>query len=414
MNRTTGRQDLAGGPARDPALLRDLDHERAATREATARLAAVVDSSIDGILTKDLTGRITSWNAACQRMFGYTAEEAVGQPITILYPKGKEAEEEAILRRIRAGKPVRIREAERVRKDGSRVWVSVSASPLRDADGKIVGAAAIKRDVTGERAMERERREAEERFQELSRLQDINRFKTRFINTAAHELRTPLLPLRTQLDLLMTDEAEPPTPSQARAMEVMRRNLERLGGLVEDLLTIARSEAGRIELDLQEVDLALLLRSAAERSDAAATQQGVALSIQCPTHLTVVADSKRVSQVLSNLLENAFKFTPAGGTVQLRAVEDGDVALVSVADSGRGIAKAQLAHLFQPFVQVHDMAITEPGSGLGLYICKQIVELHGGTIGARSPGLGRGSTFWFTLPRPARNGGRRPAGEGAA
>lgn len=375
-------------------------------QEASARLAAVIESSIDGILTKDLTGRITSWNPACETLFGYTADEVLGKPITILYPKGKESEEETILERIRAGSPVRIREAQRIRKGGSKIWVSVSASPLRDAAGKIVGAAEIKRDVTEARAAEKERLDAKARILEFKRLQEVDRFKTQFINTAAHELRTPLLPLRMQLELLMTDEEHPPMPAQVESMGVMRRNLDRLGALVEDLLTVARSQAGRILLDPAPTDLAAVLREAEQTFHTMAIRRGIRLTVGGDPMPPVLADGKRIGQVVANLLSNAFKFTPDGGQIGVSLRPEGDGARVAVSDTGSGIAAADVARLFQPFVQVHDSAqVTQPGSGLGLYICRQLVELHGGAIGCESPGRGGGSTFWFTLPgipfRPA-------------
>lgn len=372
---------------------------RLGAQEAIARLVAVVDSSIDGILTKDLDGRITSWNGACQTMFGYTEEEMMGKPITLLYPKGKEAEEERILERIRAGKPVRIREAERVRKDGTTIWVSVSASPLRDAEGTVVGAAAIKRDITDVRAAEKERLEAKAQVQEFTRLKEVNRFKTEFINTAAHELRTPLLPLRMQLDLMMTDEANPPAPAQRESMEVMQRNLERLSGLVEDLLTVARSQAGRIQLAFAPFDLGVLVREAQQTFRTMSANRAITLTVTGPASLPLVGDAKRINQVLGNLLSNAIKFTPDGGKIKVTLESDRGGALVAVRDTGRGIAPANLDRLFQPFVQVHDTAqVSHPGSGLGLYICRQLVELHGGTVGCESPGPGQGATFWFTLP----------------
>lgn len=375
--------------------------ERSSTTHQTASrfLAAVVDSSVDGILTKDLDGKITSWNAACEALFGYKAQEVLGKPVTVIYPPGKEAEVVNVLARIRAGHPVRIPQAKRVRKDGSTVWVSITASPLRDGQGKVVGCATIKRDLTDARAAERERLQAKAQVQEFTRLKEVNRFKTEFINTAAHELRTPLLPLRMQLDLMLTNEEDPPSPSQMEAMEVMRRNLERLSVLVEDLLTVARSQAGRIQLVLAPVDLAQLVREAQQTFRTLAAKRGIQLTVDSPPKLAVLGDGKRIAQVLANLLSNAFKFTPPGGEVKVTLRSEGEGARVSVSDTGAGIAAADVGRLFEPFVQVHDVTeVTQPGSGLGLYICRQLVELHGGVIACSSDGRGQGSTFWFTLP----------------
>ena len=160
--------------------------ERSSTRHQTASrfLAAVVDSSIDGILTKDLDGRITSWNGACEALFGYKAQEVLGKPVTLLYPPGKEAEVSNVLERIRSGRPVRIPQAKRVRKDGSIVWVSISSSPLRDADGTVVGCASIKRDLTDVRAAEKDRLEARTQVREFARLQEVCWFRVNTVRAS--------------------------------------------------------------------------------------------------------------------------------------------------------------------------------------------------------------------------------------
>ncbi len=403
------------GAAVNIAMLHTAEKERGEAKDlllATAsRLAAIVESSVDGIITKDLTGKITSWNAACQTMFGYKADEVLGKSVTLLYPKGREAEEEVIREQILRGEPVRIREAERVRKDGTTIWVSVSASPIRDAAGHIVGAAAIKRDITETRALEKERLEAQGRVHDLARLNEVDRFKTQFMNMAAHELWTPLMPLRAEVHLLITSQA-PLAASQKESLDVIARNLERLVTLVDDLLTVARGQAGRLGFEPQPIDLGKVLEEAAEAYRTVAKDRGIELTVPRDAAVTLVADPTRISQVLANLLSNAFKFTPKGGRVGVKLETGGANVRISVVDTGLGIAKLDLPRLFSPFTQVHDPAqVTALGSGLGLYICKQFIELHGGAIGANSPGRGKGSTFWFTLPNAAAPRPSAPAGE---
>lgn len=388
------------GAAVDSMMRHTQEKEIRDAADTASRLAAIVASSTDGIVTKDLTGKITSWNPACQAMFGYTADEVLGKSITILYPKGTENEEEVVLEQIRRGQPVRLSEKERVRKDGTTIWVSVAASPLLDAAGHVTGAAAIKRDLTATRALTKEREDARERVQEIARLQDINRLKTQFINMAAHELWTPLVPLRTEVHLLLTSHTARPTASQKESLDVIGRSLERLATLVEDLLTVARSEAGHLGIQTQPIDLANVLIKALETFQTLANDRGIKLTVPRGVVINIVADPMRISQVLVNLLSNAFKFTPKGRRISVELEDEGENVRVSVVDTGAGIAKIDLPRLFTPFTQVHDTTqVTAPGSGLGLYICKQFIELHGGTIGADSPGKGNGSTFWFTLPK---------------
>lgn len=388
------------GAAVDSTMRHAQEKEIRDAGDTASRLAAIVASSTDGILTKDLTGKITSWNPACQVMFGYTADEVLGKSVTILYPKGTEDEEAVVLEQIRRGQPVRLSEKERVRKDGTTIWVSVAASPLLDAAGHVTGAAAIKRDLTATRALTKEREDARERVQEIVRLQDINRLKTQFINMAAHELWTPLVPLRTEVHLLLTSHTPRPSASQQESLDVIGRSLERLATLVADLLTVARSEAGHLGIQPQPIDLANVLIKALETFQTLANDRGIKLTVPRGVVINIVADPMRISQVLVNLLSNAFKFTPKGRSISVELVDEGENVRVSVVDTGAGIAKIELPRLFTPFTQVHDTTqVTAPGSGLGLYICKQFIELHGGTIGADSPGKGNGSTFWFTLPK---------------
>lgn len=231
------------------------------------------------------------------------------------------------------------------------------------------------------------------------KLEELDEMKSRFINTAAHELRTPLMPLRTQVHVMLHNPASEPTDAQRAALGVMKRNLDRLGTLVEDLLTVARSQVGRLGIEAQPVELGKVLVEAGESFEAVGKDRGVDLTLQT-TEVSVVADAKRVSQVVSNLLSNAFKFTPRGGKIRIDVQDSGERVRVAVVDNGRGIERADLVKLFEPFAQVHDTAqVSDPGSGLGLYISKQFIQLQGGEIGVESAGRNKGSTFWFTLPK---------------
>ena len=350
------------------------------------RLASVVADSNDAITIQNLDGKITAWNKGAHAMYGYTEAEALQMNIRDTVPEDRREQALDLLRQAETGQIVASLETQRLTKDGRILDVWLTTTKLLDEQGKIVAIATTERDIT-------QRKRAEEE------LQAVDRFKTQFINTAAHELRTPLLPLRMQLELLMTDEDHPPMPSQAEAMEVMHRNLDRLAGLVEDLLTVARSQAGGIKVDVAPTDLAKVLNEAEQTFHTMADRRGILLTVDCTAVPPLLADGKRIGQVVANLLSNAFKFTPDGGEIRIRLRAENDGARISVSDNGQGIVQADIVRLFKPFVQVHDATqVSFPGSGLGLYICKQLVELHGGSIGCESPGRGKGSTFWFTLP----------------
>ena len=231
------------------------------------------------------------------------------------------------------------------------------------------------------------------------RLLELDELKTQFLNNAAHELRTPLTPIKTQMHILKSSEWGMLNDRQQRALAMMDRNIERLNLLVSDLLEVARMQAGRLKLDKRPIDLALLASEAVESFQESARQAGLKLDLRPGPVLNVDADPKRCIQVLFNLLNNALKFTPAGGRIVVETACDETTAIVRVRDTGKGLRSEDLPKLFLPFSQIQDgTEASHPGTGLGLYICRGILEQHGGRIWAESEGPSQGSTFAFTLP----------------
>jgi PAS domain S-box-containing protein len=253
-------------------------------------------------------------------------------------------------------------------------------------------------DITERARAEQERRLAEQRLQELERLQEMDVFKTQFLNTAAHELSTPLTPIKLQLEMLRTTRAEELSADQRRVVDILQRNVDRMAQLVQDILEAARLQAGRLSVVKEPVDLQALLAEAVESFQAPALQRGVAVELRAPQGLRVDGDPKRLAQVLLNLLSNAWKFTPEGGRITVEARAERGEVTVRVTDTGVGLRGEDIARLFQPFTQVHDATMRAQGTGLGLYISRGILDLHGGRIWCESPGPGRGATFAFTLP----------------
>lgn len=340
------------------------------------RFLRLLEKSAEGILVLDLAGLVQYVNPAAALLFGRGVGDLLGT---------------------RFGFPVVAGEAGKVdllpsRGDPLPVEMRVVTTEWEGAPALLVSL----RDVTAERRLAAEQRTSEDRRVEVERLREQDAFKARFISTSAHELGTPLTPIRMQIQLLQAYANRMP-PEALHNLAVLARNVDRLTRLIDDMLEAARIQAGRVHLDVSEADLVRLAKEATESYMEAAQRGGVTLVLEAPVPLPVPADAKRIAQVLDNLLDNALKFTPIGGRVTVDARRHGSLAVLSVTDTGRGLRPEDLPKLFQAYSQVRD-GVVRRGTGLGLYICKGIVEAHGGTIACSSPGLGHGSVFTLTLP----------------
>ena len=497
-------------------LVTDITPRRQAGH-ARARLAAIVDSSDDAIISKELHGgTITSWNAGAARLFGYSAEEALGRPITMLIPEERRHEEQAILARIRDGGAVRPYETVRRRKDGSLLDVSLSVSPIIDEAGRIVGASKIARDITARKRAEEDVRRSREALNglvdrapfgiyivdgdlkiiqmnarsqtgafygvrpiigrdldevmrivwpqpvaaeivgafrrtletgepyrsrdfmsrradsnnvesyewELHRitlpdgrpgvvsyyfdstrlrkaeqaLREADRRKDEFLATLAHELRNPLAPIRNGLQILRLTGRDPSAISPVQ--EMLERQVDHLVRLVDDLMEVARVTRGRIELRKEPVDIAAVLRNAVETSRPLIEAARHNLTVDVPADtVTVMADPVRLTQIVANLLNNAAKYTAEGGRISVSARRGDGQVVVSVRDNGIGIPVEVLPRVFDLFAQAdRTYQRAQGGLGIGLTLVRTLVELHGGTVTAKSEGLGRGSEFIVQLP----------------
>ncbi len=352
--------------------------------ESAARLAAIVASSDDAIVSKDLNGVIMSWNAAAERMFGWTAAEAVGKPITIIIPKERLAEEDYVLSRIRQGLMVDHFETVRQRKDGSMIPISVTISPIHAPDGTVVGASKIARDISEQLRLRQEADEA-------------NRLKDEFLATLSHELRTPLNTVVGYTAMLrkgMMDGAQ-----QDRAIDVIHRNAQALTDLVGELLDTSRMVTGKVRLEIHETDLSLLATEAVENIQPSIVAKGLRLETQIQPGIEILADRDRLRQIMWNLLTNAVKFTPSGGRIEIHVYAESPSAHIVVRDTGVGLSAEALPHIFKRFWQGETGRMREYGGlGLGLSLSKYLAELHGGSILAASAGNGKGSEFRVSLP----------------
>jgi PAS domain S-box-containing protein len=380
--------------------------------EAQARLAAIVESSDDGIVSKTLDGIITSWNDGARRIFGYTAEEAVGRSIAMLIPPGREEEEPQILRRLRAGERVDHFETVRVTKDGRRIDVSVTISPVRDGTGRIIGASKVARDVTEQKQIQRELQAAKDAADAA------NRSKDHFLSVLSHELRTPLTPVLAAISHIESDPRLPPSVLNEH-IAMIRRNVETEARLVDDLLDLTRIMRGKIRLHFEVVDAHATLRTATAMLQADADAKGLSVTLAFTARsFHLWADPARLQQVFLNLLSNAVKFTPAGGAISIRSANGNDSSWrLELSDTGIGIEPDVLSRLFLPFEQgEHVVARQFGGLGLGLSIVKSMIEMHGGQVSATSAGRGMGASFVVeltTLSAADRAAAAAPSAEGA-
>jgi PAS domain S-box-containing protein len=357
-----------------------------------ALLAAIVECSDDAIVSKTLDGRILSWNGGASRIFGYTADEAIGQPITLIIPPDLHDEERGILDRLRRGERVEHFDTIRLTKDGRRISVSLTISPIRDAHGRVVAASKVARDISDRKRIETRLRETEEA------LRDASRHKDEFLAVLAHELRNSLAPIRYALALNETSEGGSDQSRHPRQM--IQRQLDIMSRLLDDLLDVSRLNNGKLELQKARTDLRNVINTAVETARPFIEAQHHILALDLPVQpVHLEADAVRLAQVFSNLLINAAKYTDANGTIELRAHCDGAAIVVTVADNGIGIPHDALPHVFAMFSQASATLMrAQGGLGIGLALVHAIVTLHGGTIEARSEEPGSGSEFIVRLP----------------
>jgi len=379
-------------------IARDITEHRA-FEVARNRLAAIVDSSDDAIVSETLDGIITSWNRAAERMFGWTEPEAVGRHITLIIPAERHAEETEVLAKLREGDRIEHFDTVRVTKDGRLLDVSLTVSPIRDTRGEIVGASKIARDISERRRLEAELAdllERERRAREAA--ETANRARDEFLATISHELRTPLTSMLGWARMIESARLDPETVT--KAARTIANNAASQAQLVDDLLDLSRVATGRLRLNLESCDLAAVVTAAIDTVRPVAQAKAITLGQSVPAHgVPMIGAPDRLQQVVWNLLTNAVKFTPRGGCVEVTLTAADHAAEIVVRDNGEGIAPAVLPHVFEQFRQ-EDSSTTRShgGLGLGLSLVKHIVELHGGRASAASPGKGHGAVLTVVLP----------------
>jgi PAS domain S-box-containing protein len=396
-------RDAAGRPAGMRGICMDVTARKQAD-EVRHRLAAIVESSEDAIIGKTLDAVITDWNAGAERMYGYTAAEAVGQSIAMLAPADRPDELPALMARLRRGERIAHFETERVRKDGTRLAVALTISPIRDAADTVIGASTIARDITDRKQAEadRERLLAQEQAARAE-AEGALRVRDALVSFATHDLRTPLTTIKGQAQLLgrlaARDRLTPVALTGGLAgIDAASGTMD---ALIGELLDTVRLQAGQ-QLDLrpQPTDLVAV----AQRCVAEQQQTTHRHTMRVETRVATLVgewDPVRVERVLTNLLTNAVKYSPEGGTITVtvgqRRQGRGMWAELAVQDEGLGIPAGDLPHVFEWFHRAANVAGRIAGSGIGLAGARQVVEQHGGTLTVAST-EGAGSAFTVCLP----------------
>lgn len=352
-------------------------HEMAdALAEAARKERAVIENMPAGLVILDQQGIITQVNTQMERLFEFKKEDLLSQHMSLLFPGVEEFSLDDFSSGAQEKLVGKVREFSAHKKNGTVFPAELSVIRFNTNEGDRLLVNIL--DVTDRHVMEKLRRE--------------------FVSTVSHELRTPLTSIRGSLTLLCAGALGPLSEPISKVVKIAERNSIRLINLINDLLDIEKLEAGKMDMVFGKVELLSVLERAMESVHAFADQHGVKVELEAQP-LEVYADADRLVQVLVNLLSNACKYSPAGGSVKLSVQDSDNYALISVCDQGRGIPEEAKNQLFERFQQVENEDATKKGgTGLGLAICKAIIEQHNGTIGVDST-LGKGSTFWFKLPK---------------
>lgn len=341
-----------------------------------SKLAAIVESSYDPIISMTREGNITSWNDAAQRTFGYTAEELIGRSIFTIVPEERQREETELLTRLENGEGIEQFETQRITKDKKLLEISLTVSPVKNAQGNIIGSSKIARDISEKKQEERR--------------------KNDFIGMVSHELKTPLTSLRSYVQVLLIEAQK--RGSDAFIVNTLTRadvQTRKMSNMIQDFLNLARLEDGKVQLVQRVFELQPLIEEIT--SDAQSLTTNHTIQYNNCAGIKLKADREKIGQVLMNLLTNAIKYSPKGGDIIINCTPDADRINIRVSDQGVGIAAAEQKKLFQRFYRVENEQIQViSGFGIGLYLVSEMLRYHNSQIKVESQ-EGVGSSFYFSL-----------------
>lgn len=350
--------------------------EQKQAEQAQRRLAAIVESSDDAIVSKNLDGIVMTWNKGAEKIFGYKAEEIIGKSIRTIIPPELQYEEDKILSTLRQGKRIDHFQTVRMAKDGRRVEISLTVSPIKDKEGHIVGASKIARDITQEKYLQRQ--------------------KDEFLGIASHELKTPVTSIKSYAQVLKHRFTKEGNQNAAQLLGKLDAQIDKLTNLIGDLLDITKIESGKMQFNNKHFLFDELVDEVVEELQR--TTDKHILIKKGKTDKTIYADRERISQVLNNLISNAIKYSPYANEIHILSSADHENIKLCVQDFGIGIPRDKKDKVFERFFRASGPGKeTYPGLGLGLYISSEIVKRSNGRIWVESI-EGKGSTFCFILP----------------
>ncbi len=368
--------------------------------ESRQSMENIISQAATGVVQSNTDGRITLVNQKFCDMVGYTEQELLGTCILDITAADFGGATRAVVDALAAGGPAMVIEKQYLRRDGSRLWATSSVNGLRTQEGRFQGVVAMVVDDT-------ERKRAEEK------LRDADRRKDEFLAMLAHELRNPLAPIGAAAELLKMGKSDALRVRQTS--DIISRQVAHMTNLVDDLLDVSRVTRGLVTLEQAPLDMRHIITDAVEQAGPLIRKKRHELTLHLtPDATNVMGDNKRLVQIVSNLLNNAAKYTPMGGVIALRTEVDADMVYLTVSDNGIGIDAELASRVFELFTQAeHTPDRSSGGLGLGLALVKNLVELHGGSVTCDSAGAGQGSTFRVALPRLAESASQRAGGEGA-
>jgi PAS domain S-box-containing protein len=376
-------RDANGAPSRMVGVCMDIT-ERKQAELAAVRLAAIVESSDDAIIGKDLDGLITSWNAGAERMYGYSADDAIGRSVRIIIPPDRQHEEDEVLSRIRNGEYVEHFQTMRRRKDGTEVYISLSVSPIRDRSGKIVGASKIARDIS-------EVKRSEEALLKSMAVKD------EFLGLVSHELRTPITTILGNALLLQRRADKLPEEYKREALRDVATEAERLQRIIENLLLLTRVDVAE-PVETEPVRLQAIVAQSVDAFQRRKPQRSVSVTAEGNTPI-ILGQPAFIALALDNLISNADKYSPPDSPIEITIRRNGRWNVeVCVRDYGIGLDEEEVEQVFTPFYRSPLAAAQAKGIGLGLAVCKRVIEAQGGTIRAVARAEG-GCDFIFTVKR---------------
>ena len=410
-------------------VTRDLTERRAAEeqlRQSEEMFRLLIDSVEDyAIFMLDPSGHVMTWNLGAERIKGYTPDEILGKHFSVFYSQSDLENGKPAHNLAEAMNNGRVEdEGWRLRKDGTRFWANVVITAVYDDHRQLRGFAKVTRDITARKQAEEtqrallEQREARLVIEEEKRrvessyraAQEANRAKDEFLMTLSHELRTPMTAILGWSRLVPTLDRD--DPMFLEAIAAIGRSAQLQAKLIDDVLDVSRIVSGKLRLTLETVDVIPMLRDTLETVRASADAKGIKLTTHFEPNIgSITVDATRIHQIVWNLLTNAVKFTPKGGSVDLAATRSASQLFICVTDSGEGIDPQFLPHMFEPFHQAETPSTrVHGGLGLGLSIVRYLVEAHGGSVSAESEGRGKGARFTVAIPvRPIRMQSPPPA-----